>query len=129
MFTQPASSFGRTVRKMSTRSRMSPRRRTMVTRMRTMVGFTSKSIRDTEADPIPENTGKGSMNIGSSDLIRRELGLVEKELVLVGRVVDLKSTIGLMLLGLAFMSMLLLLFRRRSFGETVQKRRKKRLAS
>ena len=101
----------------------------MVTRMRTMVGFTSKSIRDTEADPIPENTGKGSMNIGSSDLIRRELGLVEKELVLVGRVVDLKSTIGLMLLGLAFMSMLLLLFRRRSFGETVQKRRKKRLAS
>ena len=72
----------------------------MVTRMRTMVGFTSKSIRDTEADPIPENTGKGSVNIGSSDLIRRELGLVEKELVLVGRVVDLKDlkgTIGLML--------------------------------
>ena len=100
----------------------------MVTRMRTMVGFTSKSIRDTEADPIPENTGKGSMNIGSSDLIRRELGLVEKELVLVGRVVDLKSTIGLVL-GLASMSMLLLLFRRRSFGETVQNRVKKRLAS
>ena len=55
--------------------------------------------------------------------------MVEKELVLVGRVVDLKSTIGLMLLGLAFMSMLLLLFRRRSFGETVQKRMNKKLAS
>ena len=57
--------------------------------------------------------------------------MVEKELVLVGRVVDLKDlkgTIGLML-GLASMSMLLLLFRGRSFGETVQKRRKKRLAS
>ena len=98
----------------------------MVTRMRTI-----KSIRDTEAGPIPENTGKGSINIGSSDLIWRGLSLVEKELVLVGRVVDLKDlkgTIGLML-GLASMSMLLLLFRRRSFGETVQKRRKKRLAS
>merc|ERR1719507_696797 len=96
------------------RSRMSPRRRAMVTRMRTI-----KSIRDTEAGPIPENTGKGSINIGSSDLIWRGLSLVEKELVLVGRVVDLKSTIGLVL-GLASMSMLLLLFRRRSFGETVQ---------
>ena len=98
----------------------------MVTRMRTI-----KSIRDTEAGPIPENTGKGSINIGSSDLIWRGLSLVEKELVLVGRGVDLKDlkgTIGLML-GLASMSMLLLLFRRRSFGETVQKRRKKRLAS
>ena len=103
----------------------------MVTRMRTMVGFTSKSIRDTEAGPIPENTGKGSISFGSSDLIWRGLSLVEKELVLVGRVVDLKDlkgTIGLML-GLASMSMLLLLFRRRSFGETVQNRMKKRLAS
>ena len=97
-----------------------------MTRMRTI-----KSIRDTEAGPIPENTGKGSINIGSSDLIWRGLSLVEKELVLVGRVVDLKDlkgTIGLML-GLASMSMLLLLFRRRSFGETVQNRMKKRLAS
>ena len=100
----------------------------MQARMMTMVGL---SIRDTEAGPIPENTGKGSINFGSSDLIWRGLSLVEKELVLVGRVVDLKDlkgTIGLML-GLASMSMLLLLFRRRSFGETVQKRRKKRLAS
>ena len=54
--------------------------------------------------------------------------MVEKELVLVGRVLDLKSTTGLVL-GLTSMSMLLLLLRKRGFGEAVEKMRKKSLAS
>ena len=70
-------------------------------------------------------TDKGSLNIGSLGLIGRGLSLVEEELVLVGRVLDLKSTTGLVL-GLTSMSMLLLLLRKRGFGEAVEKMRKKK---
>ena len=54
---------------------------------------------------------------------------LRKELVLMGRVVDSKSTTELVL-GLASMSKLLslLLLRRGGFGETVEKRRKIRFA-
>ena len=77
--------------------------------------------------PIPvANTGKGFISIGSLGLIWRGLGFVEKKVVLVGRVLDLKSTIGLML-GLASTSMLLL--RKWGFGDTVEKRRKRRFAN
>ena len=51
--------------------------------------------------------------------------MVEKELVLVGRVLDLKSTTGLVL-GLRSMSVLLLLLRKMGFGEAVEKMRKKK---
>ena len=55
--------------------------------------------------------------------------MVEKELVLVGRVLDLKSTTGLVL-GLTSMSvLLLLLLRKMGFGDAVEKMRKKSLAS
>ena len=54
--------------------------------------------------------------------------MVEKELVLVGRVLDLKSTTGLVL-GLTSMSVLLLLLRKMGFGDAVEKMRKKSLAS
>ena len=67
--------------------------------------------------PIPvANTGKGFISIGSLGLIWRGLGFVEKKVVSVGRVLDLKSTIGLML-------------RKWGFGDTVEKRRKRRFAN
>ena len=97
------------------------------------VGFTSMwtalitlavfmSIRGNAAPMPAENT-----NIGSLAFIWRGAGLVEKKgEELVERVLDLKST----MLGLAFMSMLLLLLVERGCGDTaVDKWRNKRIAS
>ena len=78
---------------------------------------------------IQLGTDKASSNIDSLGSIGRGLSLVEKELVLVGRVLDLKSTTGLVL-GLTSMSVLLLfLLRKMGFGDAVEKMRKKSLAS
>ena len=84
------------------------------------------SIRGSEAGSVPAIPDRGSSDIDNSGSIR--LSFVEKELVLMGWVLDLKSTSGLVMELLSSMSMLLLL-RRRGFGETVEKRRKKKFAS
>ena len=82
----------------------------------------SMSIRGNAAPMPAENT-----NIGSLAFICRRAGLVQKEEEeVVGRALDLKST----MLGLAFMSMLLLLLVERGCGDTaVDKWRNKRIAS
>ena len=83
------------------------------------------SIRGSEAGSVPAIPDRGSSDIDPGPI---RLSFVEKELVLMGGVLDLKSTSGLVMELLSSMSMLLLL-RRRGFGETVEKRRKKKFAS
>ena len=117
---------------MITRMMRNPRRgkQPTILRMIAKVGFFSRKLRG-RAGGIPRDriclglvitTGKGSSDIGSLILIGS--GLV---VILLGRVLDLKSATGLVL-GMASMSMLLLLLllRNRGFGETLEKRKRKK---